>query len=80
MLREALAAAEMTQAELAKAMGITEKHVSKMLSGQSGAWAMYEYAAFTLGKRWAIALDDFGSNGAAQDARPTDSGEGTEHG
>ncbi len=58
LLHTALQERGMTQAELARAMGITEKHVSKMVNGESGAWAMFEFAAHTLRRKWTIDLAD----------------------
>lgn len=45
-----------SQTELAKNMGISAKHINQMVSGKSGAIAMYEYAAFALGRTWGLSL------------------------
>lgn len=57
LLREALEADGMTQADLARAMGLSAKHINHMVSGKSGALAMYEFAAFTMGRKWTLTLD-----------------------
>lgn len=55
-LQRALDRAGMTQAELARAMGLSAKHVNQMVSGKSGAWAMFDYAAFVLDCEWTVEL------------------------
>jgi transcriptional regulator with XRE-family HTH domain len=45
-----------SQADLARAMGLSAKHVNHLVNGKSGALAMYDYAAFTLGCRWNLTL------------------------
>jgi transcriptional regulator with XRE-family HTH domain len=56
-LTKALADEGMTQADLARAMGLSPKHVNHMVNGKSGALAMYDFAAFTLGRRWVLTLE-----------------------
>lgn len=55
-LRARLAESGMTQADLARAMGLSAKHVNHMVQGKSGALGMYDYAAHVLGCRWDVAL------------------------
>jgi plasmid maintenance system antidote protein VapI len=64
-LTEALAAEAMTQADLARAMGLSLKHVNHMVNGKSGALAMYDFAAFTLGRRWVLTMEYVGEEGEA---------------
>lgn len=52
----ALDQAGMTQAELARAMGVSAKHMNHLVHGKSGANGMFDYAAFVLGKRWSVRL------------------------
>ena len=61
-LLAALDAREWTQADLARAMGVSAKHVNQMVSGKSGAWAMYDYAAFTIGGIWTVTLEHSGGD------------------
>lgn len=56
-LQRALDRAGMTQADLARAMGLSAKHVNQMVSGKSGAWAMFDYAAFVLDCEWTVTLE-----------------------
>jgi transcriptional regulator with XRE-family HTH domain len=55
-LREAMEADGVSQADLARSTGLSAKHVNHMVNGKSGALAMYDYAAFTLGRRWELTL------------------------
>ncbi len=45
-----------SQADLARDMGLSPKHINQMVNGKSGALAMYDYAAFTLRCRWHVTL------------------------
>lgn len=56
-LSNALTDAGWTQADLAREMGLTTKHVNHMVNGKSGALGMYDYAAHTLGYRWTVTLE-----------------------
>lgn len=57
LLKQAMDEAGMTQAQLCREMGITQKHLSRLLSGQAdGSLGMWEYAAFVLGKEWKVEL------------------------
>lgn len=45
----------MTQADLAREMGVTPKHINQMLSGKAtGSPGMLDYAAHVLGFRWHV--------------------------
>lgn len=57
LLTEALATEKMTQADLARETGLTTKHVNHMVNGKSGSLAMYDFAAFTLGRKWVLSLE-----------------------
>lgn len=46
-----------TQADLARTMGLSAKHINQMVQGKSGALGMYDYAAFTLGCKWVVTLE-----------------------
>lgn len=49
----------MTQTQLAKQLGITQKHLSMVLNGRSHAsLTMLDAAAEVLGTSWAVALGD----------------------
>lgn len=56
-LLDALKAENKTQADLARDMGLSAKHVNHMVNGKSGALSMYDFAAFTLGRRWVLTLE-----------------------
>lgn len=56
-LSEALQAEGKSQADLARDMGLSAKHVNHMVNGKSGALAMYDFAAFALGRRWVLTLE-----------------------
>lgn len=45
-----------TQADLARHTGLSAKHINHLVNGKSGALAMYDYAALTLGRRWVVSL------------------------
>ena len=48
---------DMTQAEFARKVGMSEKHVSKVLTGKASApIATLDYWAFALGMRWSVRL------------------------
>lgn len=53
---DAMTAAGVSQADLAAEMGLTTKHMNHLVNGKSGALGMYDYAAFTLGKKWEVRL------------------------
>lgn len=57
LLIEALEEDGITQADLARDLGLSPKHVNQMVKGKSGALAMYEFAAFALGRRWVLTLE-----------------------
>lgn len=51
----------MTQADLAREMGVSAKHINQMLTGKAtGSPGMLDYAAHTLGFRWAVTANDHG--------------------
>jgi len=57
LISEALAKDGVTQAELARQSGVSEKHVSLVLSGQAGAQiGMLDYWAWLLGLRFDVKL------------------------
>lgn len=63
---KALADDGVTQADLARSMGLSAKHVNHLVHGKSGALGMYDFAAHTLGRRWVVTLE----------ADPTHTGDG----
>lgn len=46
------------QTDLAKAMGVTPKHVNQMLKHEAGTFDIFDVAAAALGKRWVVTLED----------------------
>jgi hypothetical protein len=56
LLFEALKEDRVYQVELARRVGVSPKHMNQMVHGKSGSLAMYEYAAFVLGRRWQLTL------------------------
>jgi transcriptional regulator with XRE-family HTH domain len=57
LLAKALADSGMTQAELARRSGMTEKHVSRTLTGHNTAsTGTLDYWAFVLGLRFVVSL------------------------
>lgn len=57
LISEALDAAGISQAELARQAGVTQKHVSLVLSGQAGAQlGQLDYWAWLLGLRFEVKL------------------------
>lgn len=52
-----LEAQGVTQAELARNMGVSAKHVNQMVGGKAGALGMFDFAAFTLGCQWELSLE-----------------------
>jgi transcriptional regulator with XRE-family HTH domain len=57
LLAKGLADSGMTQAELARRSGMTEKHVSRVLTGRNTAsTATLDYWAFLLGLRFIVGL------------------------
>ncbi len=56
-LLDALFEDDRSQADLGRDMGLSAKHVNHMVHGKSGALAMYDYAAFTLGRHWIVTLE-----------------------
>lgn len=55
-LLDALTKDGRTQADLAREMGLSPKHMNHLVNGKSGALGMYDYAAFTLGFEWEVRL------------------------
>lgn len=55
-LLAALEADDRTQADLAREMGLSAKHVNHLVNGKAGALGIYDFAAFTLGKKWEVRL------------------------
>lgn len=50
-----------TQADLAREMGVTPKHINQMLTGKAtGSPGMLDFAAFTLGFEWTVTAEDNG--------------------
>jgi transcriptional regulator with XRE-family HTH domain len=44
-----------SQADLAREMGVTPKHINQMLTGKAtGSPGMLDFAAFTLGFEWSV--------------------------
>ena len=68
----ALHARNMTQADLARQMGLSPKHVNHLVNGKAGSIGIYDFAAFTLGLEW-----DVGLRAEDTDTCPTCDGEGT---
>lgn len=59
----------MTQAEFARLVGQTEKHVCQVLGGKAvGKMATLDYWAFTLGCRWSVFLVNAAHPGRSTDA------------
>jgi transcriptional regulator with XRE-family HTH domain len=56
-LADALDAEHISQADLARDMGLSAKHVNHMVNGKSGALGMYDFAAHTLSRRWVVTLE-----------------------
>lgn len=73
-LAKALADDGMSQADLAREMGLSAKHVNHMIHGKSGALGMYDYAAHVLGRRWVVSLEPAEAHNAEERAT------GGEHG
>lgn len=57
-LLEALALEGMTQADLAREMGITTKHINHLVNGKSGSFGMFDYAAHVLGRSWTVTMEE----------------------
>lgn len=55
LIRQHLAECGITQAQLAKMIGRTEKHVSRVLTGQAGT-AELDYWAFVLGLEFEVTV------------------------
>lgn len=56
-----------SQADLAREMGVTPKHVNQMLTGKAtGSPGMLDFAAFTLGFEWQVTAVDGGSERLVQ--------------
>lgn len=68
LLRDALDADSISQAELAARMGVSAKHVNHMVNGRSGALGAYDFAAFVLGRRWDLTLEPSEDSGKGQGA------------
>lgn len=57
LIAEALEEDGVTQAEFARRVGVTQKHVSKVLTGQQFAsMETLDYWAFVLGRRWSVEM------------------------
>jgi DNA transposition AAA+ family ATPase len=55
LFREALTESGMTQAEFCRKVGVSQKHLSRVLSGKQGTTlAMWGYWGYVLGKRWQV--------------------------
>lgn len=55
IITERLEALGWTQADLAREMGVTPKHINQMLTGKAtGSPGMLDFAAFTLGFEWTV--------------------------
>lgn len=58
-LRLAIHRAKITQRELAERTGLTQKHISQLVTNQAdGSFAVWDDLAQALGLRWRIALID----------------------
>lgn len=56
-LREALEHGGIKQADLARTLGMSAKHINQMATGSASATVMtWEFAAYALGYRWQVAL------------------------
>lgn len=65
LLAEAIEQDGLTQAEFARRVGASTKHVNLVLNGKAHAYqATLDYWAFVLGREWTIELSEFGSHGA----------------
>lgn len=57
LIAEAIEADGLTQAEFARRVGASQKHVSQVLTGKAHAYqATLDYWAFVLGRRWSVDL------------------------
>ena len=57
-LGEALAADGITQAEFARRVGATPKHVNRVINGHAAASPqLLDYWAYVLGRRWVVSLE-----------------------
>ncbi len=57
MLLDAIASEGVLQVDLAEAMGITDKHLSRYLRGHCGmSHELLDRAAAALGRRWSVRL------------------------
>lgn len=66
LIAEAIEEDGLTQAEFARRVGATPKHVCKVLGGSAHAYqATLDYWAFVLGRRWTIDLVP--QNGSSRD-------------
>lgn len=58
MIGAALTEDGMSQAEFARRVGISEKHLSQVVTGKVVAsHAQLDYLAFALGRQWTVALE-----------------------
>ena len=58
LIAEALAEDGLTQAEFARRVGVSEKHMSQVLTGKTvGRNAALDYWAFALGRRFVVRLE-----------------------
>lgn len=55
-IAEAMVKAGFSQADLAREMGLTPKHMNHLVNGKAGSLGIYDYAAFTLGFTWEVRL------------------------
>lgn len=58
LIADAIAEAGLTQAEFARRVGATPKHVNRVLTSQANFASMetLDYWAFILGRRWVVQL------------------------
>lgn len=57
-LRAALKEERVRQVALANRLGVSQKHVSRMLAAESGSVAMFNAAAAAIGRTWVVFLVD----------------------
>jgi len=58
IITERLDAIGWSQADLAREMGVTQKHINQMLNGKAtGSPGMLDFVAFTLGFEWVVTAE-----------------------
>lgn len=73
LLAEAIEADGLTQAEFARRVGASTKHVNQVLTGKAHAYqATLDYWAFVLGRRWQIDLVEASPSGSSESGGSAD--------